>query len=226
MDTNDTGAIAEVLESADENLRQSRERADYSADFAGKSQREIMDMANKDHRQLRGQAAFDWMFQRSRAASAAWRREKAEEQAKAEAEYPARGLLADRDGIDVSSSTAISRLVDLVQARMDDAQRQRDASQSTKSPLPFVLPEGDVSQLLERQLASSAAMVETVARQLVEEDCSLAVCSEFMKGVTALLGAGANVGKIVGQLRGQGGAVSETCHRVIVEKIVRQGEGV
>jgi hypothetical protein len=230
MNTNDTGAAAEVSENAEEYSYSRRMPEDYSADFAGKTYREIQEMTNKDNRQLQGQAAFDWVIQRTKAVGEAYRREKAEEQAEAEAENPSSDRFADNDDddgkIDIASTTAIQRLTDLVQARVEDAQRQRDASQSTKSPLPFVLPQGDVTQLLERQLASSAAMVESVARQLVEEDCSLAVCSEFMKGVTSLLGAGANVGKIVGQLRGQGGAVSETCHRVIVERVVRQGEGV
>lgn len=230
MDTNETSAIAEIPQNTEENLWQPPERADYSADFSGKSQSEIMDMTNKDHRQLRGQAAVDWMLQRSRAAGEAWRREQAEKRAAAEAENPRSNedLLADESGYrrfenEGLNSLALEKLIQLVEARIERSRRDR-APELPKAVTPFALPQGDVTQLLERQLASSAAMVETVARQLVEEDCSLAVCTEFMKGVTSLLGAGASVGKVVSQLRGNGAA--ETCHRMIVEKVVRQGEGV
>src|SRR5690348_5936002 len=51
-------------------------------------------------------------------------------------------------------------------------------------PQKFVLPEGDAAQILERQLACSAAMIGEIARSLVEESHPVAVYADLMKSTS------------------------------------------
>lgn len=71
----------------------------------------------------------------------------------------------------------------------------------------FTLPQGDAAQLLERQLASGAAMVSEVARQFVEDEFPASVWIGFMKGVSSLIGASASAAKTIGLLRAHAGTI-------------------
>ena len=66
----------------------------------------------------------------------------------------------------------------------------------------LVLPEGDAAQLLEQQLAASAALIRHLSGYVARDDTDPAVCVLFMDRMTSMLGASANVGKVVGRLRG------------------------
>ena len=102
--------------------------------------------------------------------------------------------------------------------RMHDAEiraRQRAAAQQK----PLALPPGDAAQLLERQIASSAALIGYLSNYVARTDTDPSVCMSFMDRMTAMLGASANVGKVVGRLRGQ---VSRSEQNINVNR--REGE--
>ena len=85
---------------------------------------------------------------------------------------------------------------------MHDAQmrarvRERDMQ------IPLALPEGDAAALLEKQIASSAALIGYLSNYVARTDTDPSVCMSFMDRMTSMLGASANVGKVVGRLRGQ-----------------------
>jgi hypothetical protein len=90
---------------------------------------------------------------------------------------------------------------------------------------PLTRPTGDAAHLLERQLASAAALVDYLAHFIARPDTDPQVCISFMNNMTSLLGANAQIGKVVGHLRGQ---VSESRQTISVEKrmIGGRGEGV
>ncbi len=67
----------------------------------------------------------------------------------------------------------------------------------------FVLPSGDAAQLLEHQLATSAGLIDYLAKYIARNDTSPAVCANFMDRMSAMIGKSAQAGKVIGQLRGQ-----------------------
>ncbi len=67
---------------------------------------------------------------------------------------------------------------------------------------PLTLPSGDAAQLLEYQLATSAALIGHLAGYITRDDTMPDVCVSFMDRMSALIGRSAQVGKVVGQLRG------------------------
>jgi len=69
--------------------------------------------------------------------------------------------------------------------------------------IPLTLPEGDAALLLEKQIASSAALIGYLSNYVARNDTDPSVCMSFMDRMTAMLGASADVGKVVGRLRGQ-----------------------
>ncbi|HEY4124530.1 MAG TPA: hypothetical protein VGM36_07955 [Rhizomicrobium sp.] len=79
----------------------------------------------------------------------------------------------------------------------------RAAQQAIAEKHKLVLPQGDAAQLLERQLASGAALIGYLSDYIARSDTNPDVCMSFMDRMTAMLGASANVGRTVGRLRGQ-----------------------
>lgn len=67
---------------------------------------------------------------------------------------------------------------------------------------PLALPSGDAAQLLEYQLATSAALIGHLAGYITRDDTMPDVCVSFMDRMSTMIGRSAQVGKVVGQLRG------------------------
>ena len=85
---------------------------------------------------------------------------------------------------------------------MHDAELRAKARESA-AQIPLTLPDGDAAMLLEKQIASSAALIGYLSNYVARNDTDPSVCMSFMDRMTAMLGASANVGKVVGRLRGQ-----------------------
>lgn len=85
---------------------------------------------------------------------------------------------------------------------MHDAELRAKARESA-AQISLTLPEGDAAMLLEKQIASSAALIGYLSNYVARTDTDPSVCMSFMDRMTAMLGASANVGKVVGRLRGQ-----------------------
>ena len=87
---------------------------------------------------------------------------------------------------------------------------------------PLVRPAGDAAQLLEHQLASGAALMDYIAHFIARPDTHPDVCMSFLEKMSSLLSANAQVGKVIGRLRGN---ISETRQTITVEK-KQTGRGV
>ncbi|MBS0273830.1 MAG: hypothetical protein JSR55_05390 [Proteobacteria bacterium] len=79
----------------------------------------------------------------------------------------------------------------------------RAKARADEAQVPLALPDGDAALLLEKQIASSAALIGYLSNYVARKDTDPSVCMSFMDRMTAMLGASANVGKVVGRLRGQ-----------------------
>jgi hypothetical protein len=91
---------------------------------------------------------------------------------------------------------------------------------------PLIRPAGDAAQLLEHQIASCAALMGYLAHFVARPDTDPATCISFMDRMSSMLGASAQIGKVVGRLRGN---ISETRQLITVEKKTTGGgvgEGV
>jgi hypothetical protein len=91
---------------------------------------------------------------------------------------------------------------------------------------PLMRPAGDAAQLLEHQIASSAALMGYIAHFVARPDTDPQTCISFMDRMASMLGANAQVGKVVGRLRGN---FSETYQTITVKKVMTGGgvgEGV
>jgi hypothetical protein len=80
---------------------------------------------------------------------------------------------------------------------------------------PLIRPAGDAAQLLEHQIASCAALMGYLAHFVARPDTDPATCNSFMDRMSSMLGASAQIGKVVGRLRGN---ISETRQLITVEK--------
>jgi hypothetical protein len=98
---------------------------------------------------------------------------------------------------------------------MHDAELRAKARVDT-AQIPLILPDGDAAMLLEKQIASSAALIGYLSNYVARTDTDPSVCMSFMDRMTAMLGASANVGKVVGRLRGQ---VSRTEQYINVNRL-------
>ena len=85
---------------------------------------------------------------------------------------------------------------------MHDAELRAKA-RADAAQVPLTLPDGDAALLLERQIASSAALIGYLSNYIARDNTDPHVCMSFMDRMTAMLGASADVGKVVGRLRGQ-----------------------
>ncbi len=80
----------------------------------------------------------------------------------------------------------------------------------------------DAAQLLEHQLATGAALIDHLAKYIARNDTSPEVCVRFMDRMSAMLGKNADVGKVVGRLRGN---YSETVQTIRVVRVEGEGGG-
>lgn len=91
---------------------------------------------------------------------------------------------------------------------------------------PLIRPTGDAAELLEHQLASGAALMGYLAHFVARPDTDPETCISFMDRMASMLGASAQIGKVVGRLRGN---ISETRQTITVKKEMTAGgvgEGV
>lgn len=102
---------------------------------------------------------------------------------------------------------------------LDEAAESRPA---LPADLSFGLVEGHAADLLEKQIASSAALFDHLTRYIARDNTDPHICMSFMDRMTAMLGATANVGKVVGRLRG---VASEFHQTFAYESRGRQGRG-
>ncbi len=63
--------------------------------------------------------------------------------------------------------------------------------------------QSDAARLLEKQMASSAALIEHLTKYVSADNTDPHICMSFMDRMSNMLRASANVGKVVSQLRGQ-----------------------
>lgn len=158
------------------------EAPNWTKDFENKDKSEILAMPLPEG--LSNEAFDGWWLARERAIEAL---EDAEEDAVPVSDEPLSASRKERTRV----------LLD----EMHDAQlRAREREQVAQKPL--LLPQGDAAQLLERQLASSAALIGYLSEYVARNDTNPDVCMSFMAQMTSMLGASANVGKVVGRLRG------------------------
>jgi hypothetical protein len=66
----------------------------------------------------------------------------------------------------------------------------------------LVVPEGNVADLLERQVGICAALIGNIADYIARNDTSTEVCFPFMDRISAMLTSSATAARVVGQLRG------------------------
>jgi hypothetical protein len=71
-----------------------------------------------------------------------------------------------------------------------------------ESPIPFVIPDGTADALLEKQIASCAGLIQHIAHYIARYDSAIDTCNNFMDRISALMRSSAEVGKVVGRLRG------------------------
>jgi hypothetical protein len=155
----------------------------WAKDFENKSVSELLDMPSPDG--LSGEAQEAWRLARAAAIEAL---EDTEERAAPVVNEPL-------------SASPVER-ARLLLDEMHDAELRAKA-RADAAQIPLTLPDGDAALLLEKQIASSAALIGYLSNYVARNDTDPAVCMSFMDRMTAMLGASANVGKVVGRLRGQ-----------------------
>jgi hypothetical protein len=150
-----------------------------------------------------------------------------------EPEEPAAAINAGGPDPDNRQEFEAHAALEKLRERMVRAQANLDAPvHPRKYPVPvmaphepLVRPTGDAAALLEHQLASGAALMDYIAHFIARPDTDPGTCISFMDQMSSLLGANAQIGKVIGRLRGQ---VSESRQTISVERktIGGPGEGV
>ena len=189
----------------------------WAREFEGKLESEIPDVPPVG---LSGHQLVHWKIEQQRAKRAALERAAV---AKRREAAPARDVSVD------DPRSPMQPLIDNLRERMVRAQSEFAAppqpvavAEIVPPQQPLVLPQGDAAQLLEQQLASSAALIAHLANYIARADTYPEVCTSFMDRMTAMLGASAHIGKVVGRLRGQ---VSESKQTITVERKQTGGMG-
>ena len=172
------------------------EARDWAKDFENKNKSELLAMLAPEG--LGSDALDEWWLARERAIEALEDAEDGPAQA-ADAPLPASPIERTRLLLDEMHAAELR-----AKARVDKAQ------------IPLTLPDGDAALLLEKQIASSAALIGYLSNYVARTDTDPSVCMSFMDRMTAMLGASANVGKVVGRLRGQ---VSRTEQNINVHRM-------
>jgi len=159
------------------------EARDWAKDFENKEKSELLAMISPEG--LSEDATDAWWQARERAIDAL---EEAEECAAPIVDKPLPATREERTRL---------LLDEMYNAEL------RAKARAAKAQIPLALPEGDAALLLEKQIASSAALIGYLSNYVARTDTDPSVCMSFMDRMTAMLGASANVGKVVGRLRGQ-----------------------
>jgi len=91
-----------------------------------------------------------------------------------------------------------------------------------KRPL-LAIPQGSAAELLERQIATCAALIGDLADYIANPGTSPEMCFPFMDRMSTLLGASASAARVVGQLRG---IAAETKQTFVTRKEGKREGGV
>jgi hypothetical protein len=166
------------------------ETQEWAKDFENKEKSELLAMISPEG--LSKDAADAWWHARERAIEAL---EDAEDIANADGNAVA-------PVVDMPLPASREERTRLLLDEMHNAELRAKARVNA-AQIPLALPEGDAALLLEKQIASSAALIGYLSNYVARTDTDPSVCMSFMDRMTAMLGASANVGKVVGRLRGQ-----------------------
>jgi hypothetical protein len=162
-----------------------------------------------------------------RASNAAWETEKAAgEQAKGdtqiaeppaspEPELPPATLSADAEPISVDKRHFGPYADRAPPADADLEPIDSPPAAPVVDPIPLIIPMGRCEELLERQLASGAGLVEHLVQYIARYDSEVSACLQFADRICSVMKSSAGLAKAVGRLRGLG--PEETRHRVFVE---------
>jgi hypothetical protein len=178
------------------------EARDWAKDFENKDESELV--ALKIPAGLSMSQIIRWKQAKQAAEAAAIGKRKARERAE-KASAPDSEIVANDDAqsrADETLPASPTERTRLLLNEMHDAELRAKARESA-AQIPLALPEGDAALLLEKQIASSAALIGYLSNYVARSDTDPSVCMSFMDRMTAMLGASANVGKVVGRLRGQ-----------------------
>jgi len=168
------------------------EAQDWAKDFENKEKSELRAMISPEG--LSEDATDAWWQARERAIEAL---EEAEERGIADADANAAAPIVDKPLPATREERTRLLLDEMYNAEL------RAKARAAKAQIPLAMPEGDAALLLEKQIASSAALIGYLSNYVARTDTDPSVCMSFMDRMTAMLGASANVGKVVGRLRGQ-----------------------
>jgi hypothetical protein len=83
----------------------------------------------------------------------------------------------------------------------------------------LVIPEGNVADLLERQVGICAALIGNIADYVARNDTSTEVCFPFMDRISSMLTSSATAARVVGQLRG----IATETKQTFIKKGEREG---
>jgi len=118
------------------------------------------------------------------------------------------GLIASRAGLgnegEGETAAAVAKPIDAPSARMFPRE------------VPLVIPQGKSDELLERQIASCAGIIDHLARYIARSDTDPQVCANFIDRIASLMNSSAGVGTTIGRLRGLG--PEENVHRMIYQR--------
>ncbi|HEY7977270.1 MAG TPA: hypothetical protein VID67_03680 [Rhizomicrobium sp.] len=191
------------------------EARDWAKDFENKDESELAAM--KIPAGLSMSQIIRWKKAKQAAEAAAFNSRKARERAQ-KASAPDSEMVANDDAqgrADEPLTASRTERTRLLLDEMHDAELRAKARVDT-AQIPLILPDGDAAMLLEKQIASSAALIGYLSNYVARNDTDPSVCMSFMDRMTAMLGASANVGKVVGHLRGQ---VSRTEQYINVNRL-------
>lgn len=184
----------------------------WAAEFEGKPASEIADVPPPG---LSGSELVRWKLAQQaakRAASAAMAEPSAGTALVADAVDPDERRRIERDAAYENLRERIAR----AKADLETPVDRRKFPDEVRLPhQPLSRPAGDAAQLLEHQLASGAALMDYIAHFVARPDTHPDVCMSFLEKMSSLLSANAQVGKVIGRLRGN---ISETRQTITVEK--------
>lgn len=122
-------------------------------------------------------------------------------------------MTSENDWTQEFGNKEISQLMDMTapeELSEDDAEswqkawsaafRAKKAEQTPDLP---PAADAEAARLLEKQMASSAALIEYLTKYVSSDRTDPHICMSFMDRMSNMLRASANVGKVVSQLRGQ-----------------------
>jgi hypothetical protein len=92
------------------------------------------------------------------------------------------------------------------------------------APQPVLtIPDGDVADLLERQIGACAALIGNIAEFVAGNEALPDICFPFMDRISAMVTSSANAARVVGQLRG---IATQTKQTIVTETWGKGAGGV